>query len=225
MSTTIILNNVRLSHPHLWTPAPPMKGSNSGPKYDGSFLFPHNSPQAKIAQDAFFAEAAALFGPNWQNIVAAMDKGKKCLRNGDQKLTKEGTVSNGYAGHMFLVAKNSKKPAVIAHKFHDGKPVEIDAAGKGYVDGMPVQPAFKLIAPYGGCYVNAKIEIYAMNKGELQGVYATLLGVQFHNDGESFGGGEDPNADGFGEGDYGSESAGANAFGAPAAAPAANLFG
>lgn len=221
---TIILNNVRISHPHLFVPQPPMAGSNSGPKYDGSFLFPVGSENDKIAQQVFMSEAQRVFGPNFANVVGAMDKGKKCLRNGDQKLTKDGVVSNGYAGMRYLVAKNKVKPIVIAKTFFNGQPVHLTEDGRTLVNGQEVNVGFPCKVPYGGCYVNAKIDVYAMNKPGIQGIYATLLAVQFHEDGESFGGGAAPTADGFESGDDGYEDGG-NPFGDAPTPSAANLFG
>ena len=226
MPSIVFLNNVRLAHPHLWTPAAPMAGSTSGPKFDGSFIMDPASQACKDAQAAFMAEAQKTFGANFQAIVGAMDKGKKCLRNGNGKLTKEGKVSNGFENMMYLVAKNKMKPVVIAKRFMNGKPVHLDDQGNAYVDGVRVDPGFPVKAPYGGCYVNAKVEIYAMNKPGIQGIYASLLAVQFHDDGESFGGGAAPTADGFEEGEWDDGEAGDNPFAsAPTAAPSANLFG
>lgn len=225
MSTILFLNNVRLSHPHLFVPAQPMAGSTSGPKYDATFLFDKGGDNDQKAQAAFIAEAQRTFGPNFGAIVGAMDKGKKCLRVGDQKLTKEGKVSPGYEGKMFLVAKNKVKPVVIAKRFHNGKPVELDEAGKTYVNGMPVDLGVPVKVPYGGCYVNAKVEVYAMNKPGIQGIYATLLAVQFHEDGESFGGGGTPTADGFEQGEDDGDYSDPFAGNAAASAPTTNLFG
>lgn len=228
MSSIVFLNNVRLSHPHLWVPAQPMAGSTSGPKYDGSFIMTKDSEAFKLASAAFVKEAQAVFGANYANIVGAMSKDKKCLRDGNTKLTKEGTVSAGYENMMYLAAKNKLKPVVIANRFFQGKPVHIDENGNAFVDGAPKSPAelgFSVKAPYGGCYVNAKVELYAMNKPGIQGVYATLLAVQFHADGESFGGGGTPTADGFDSGEYDDGEASGNPFAAAPAPGAANLFG
>ncbi len=205
MGTIVILNNVRLSHPHLWTPAQPMAGSQSGPKYDATGIFDPTSEAGQLAQNAFTTEAQKVFGQNWMNIVGALDKGKKCLRDGNKKLTKDGKQSPGYEGKLFIVAKNAQKPIVIADRFFGGKPIELDEQGNAYQNGQRIDPGqlgFKPKVPYGGCYVNLKAEIYAMNKPGLQGLYATLMAVQFHDDGESFGGGAAPSADGFEEGDY-----------------------
>lgn len=237
MGTIVILKDVRLSHPHLWTPAQPMAGSQSGPKYDSTGIFAPTSGAGTLAQNAFVSEAQKTFGVNWQNIVGALDKGKKCLRDGNKKLTKEGKQSPGYEGMLYIAAKNAKKPIVIADRFFQGNPIELDEAGNAYQNGARIEPGqlgFKPSVPYGGCFVNLKVEIYAMNKPGLQGIYATLMAVQFHRDGESFGGGAAPSADGFDEGDFDdgetpSVSSGfeqSNPFaGAPAPAPAGSLFG
>ena len=51
--------------------------------------------------------------------------------------------------------------------------------------------------PYGGCYVNATVDIYVQNKGENQGVRCSLQAVQFHRDGDAFGGSKPANPDDF----------------------------
>ena len=50
--------------------------------------------------------------------------------------------------------------------------------------------------PYAGCYVNAVVDIYAQ-KGDFPGIRASVSGVQFHSDGEAFGGGRPASADEF----------------------------
>lgn len=230
MSTIVFLNDVRLSHPHLWTPAAPMAGSISGPKYDCNFLMTRESQAFTDMQAAFIKETQASFGANFAAIVGAMERGKKCLRDGNMKLDKSGTVSTGYAGMMYVAAKNKIKPLVLAKQFFKGKPVYLDESGNAFVDGRPVTPAelgFTPKSPYGGCYVNGKVEVYAMNKPGIQGVYATLIAVQFHRDGESFGGGAAPTADGFesGEADAGEAYGDPFAGNASTGAAAPNLFG
>lgn len=228
MSTIVFLNNVRLSHPHLWVPSQPMAGSTSGPKYDGTFIMDKNSDAFKQSSGAFIKEAQAVFGANYGNIVGAMSKDKKCLRDGNTKLTKEGTIAHGYENMMYLAAKNKIKPVVIASRFYNGKPVHLDESGNAFVDGRPMTTAelgFTPKAPYGGCYVNAKVEVYGLNKPGIQGIYATLLAVQFHDDGEAFGGGGTPTADGFSEGEYDDGEASGNPFAAAPEQSSANLFG
>lgn len=229
MGQIIILNKVRLAHPHMFVPAAPMAGSTSGPKYDACGIFTPTSEAGLLAQKAFMEEAQKTFGPNFQAIVGAMDKGKKCLRNGNGKLTKEGTISNGFENMLYIVAKNAKKPVVVSNRFYNGTPIELDEAGNAYQNGVRIdagQLGFKPVVPYGGCYVNMKVEVYGMNKPGIQGIYATLMAVQFDEDGTAFGGGAAPSADGFDEGEYDAgETSTASAPWTQPAATGGNLFG
>jgi hypothetical protein len=134
-----------------------------------------DSDAAKVAKDALTQAAQETFGANWQAIVGAMEKTKKCVRRGDDNLTKDGAVRDGYGGKLYLVARNKAKPLLIGpRKGADGQfPVLTEADGK----------------PYGGCYVNVKVDIKAMKAKDRipNQIYATLLTVQFVADGEAFG--------------------------------------
>lgn len=170
----VILRDVRLSYPDLHKPGKPMNPTDT-PKYGGQFIFAPDSEAAKIAKEALTQSAQEVFGANWQAIVGAMEKSKKCLRRGDDNLTKDGAVRDGYGGMLYLVARNKAKPLIIgARKGADGNfPVLTEADGK----------------PYGGCYVNVKVDIKAMKAFEQvpNQIYAQLLTVQFCRDGEAFG--------------------------------------
>jgi hypothetical protein len=193
----IILKNVRLSFPDLFKPGTPPPGSQGGPKYGGQFIFPKDSDAYKTVVAEFARVAQEKFGPNWQTIVAALAKDKKAVRDGNMNLAKDGSVRDGYAGMMYVVARNKARPAVVDNHV---QPLTEDS-GK----------------PYGGCYVNAKIELYAMDKPPGgKSINATLLAVQFVRDGEAFAGGPGT-ADGF-------EDMGDEGEGAAAGAEASNLF-
>lgn len=170
----VILKNVRLSYPDLWKPSKPMNPTDA-PKYGAQFIFEPTSDAAAVAKDAMVKTAQETFGPNWQQIVAAMEKTKRCLRKGDENLTKDGALRDGYQGMLYLVARNKAKPLVIGQRRGpDGQfPVLTEADGK----------------PYGGCFVNAKVDIKAMKGFEQvpSQIYATLLTVQFLRDGVAFG--------------------------------------
>lgn len=145
------------------------------PKYGAQFIFDKDSEAAAAAKAALTQAAQETFGPNWQAIVGAMEKSKKCVRNGNDNLTKDGAVRDGYADKLYLVARNKAKPLVIGpRKGADGNfPVLTEEGGK----------------PYGGCYVNVKVDIKAMKAKDRipNQIYATLLTVQFVSDGEAFG--------------------------------------
>lgn len=170
----VILKNVRLSYPDLWKPGKPMNDGDA-PKYGGQFIMAMDSEAATVAKNAMIAAAQETFGANWQAIVNAMEKSKKCVRRGDDNLTKEGVIRDGYAGNLYIVARNRAKPLIIGpRKGPDGQfPVLTEEGGK----------------PYGGCFVNVKVDIKAMKAKEKipNQIYATLLTVQFVADGEAFG--------------------------------------
>jgi len=69
----------------------------------------------------------------------------------------------------------------------DGRPMVIDQRlnplAKG--DGKP----------YSGCYCNLKVDVWAQD-GDNKGIRCTLITVQFHSDGESFGGAKPADAAG-----------------------------
>ena len=170
----VILKNVRLSFPDLWKPGKPMNEGDV-PKYGAQFIFDKDSEAAATAKAALMSAAQETFGANWQAIVGAMEKSKKCVRNGDDNLTKDGTVREGYAGKLYIVARNKTKPLVIGPKRGaDGEfPRLTEEGGK----------------PYGGCFVNVKVDIKAMKAKDRipNQIYATLQTVQFVGDGEAFG--------------------------------------
>lgn len=171
---TVILKNVRLSYPDLHKPGKPLNDGDT-PKYGAQFIFDTDSSAAADAKAALTAAAKETFGDNWQAIVGAMEKSKKCLRKGDDNLTKDGAIRDGYGGKLYLVARNKAKPLLIGgRKDANGQfPTLTEESGK----------------PYGGCYVNVKVDIKAMKAKDRipNQVYATLLTVQFVSDGEAFG--------------------------------------
>ena len=170
----VILKNVRLSYPDLWKAGKPMNEGDT-PKFGGQFIFAEDSEAASVAKSALTAAAQETFGANWQAIVGAMEKSKKCLRRGNDNLTKDGAIRDGYKDMLYVVARNKVQPLIIGPR-RDASgnfPTLTEAGGK----------------PYGGCYVNVKVDIKAMKAKEKipNQIYASLLTVQFVGDGEAFG--------------------------------------
>jgi hypothetical protein len=112
-----------------------------------------------------------------QAMLDALEPSKKCYRNGDTKVDKSGEVRDGYAGNWYITAKNVKRPGTFAK------------------DGTPVTESDGVI--YSGCHVYAIVELYGNAVPTKKGVFASLLGVRFEADGESFGGGSTARADDF----------------------------
>jgi hypothetical protein len=87
---------------------------------------------------------------------------RKCLKDGDDK------GYEGYDGHMYVKSSSKRRIPVIDR------------------DKSPLKDEDDKI--YGGCYVNANIELWAQKGQWGNRVNAGLRGVQFDSDGERFSG-------------------------------------
>ena len=228
----------RLSYPDIFNARPGAKqadGSVSKPKYGCHIIFEPTSEAATKVKAAITSQVTAKWGAQGMSFLGAMESSKKCLRNGNLNIDKSGVVRLGYQGMMFVVSRNKNKPMVIADKFNDGRPVHLHEDGSAWQQNRqtgawePCAVPWKVTVPYGGCYVNAQIEIYAMDGQPPQGksVNASLLAIQFLRDGTAFGGSRADESDfsdvssGSGMDPTGDPFAGATT----AAAPAADPFG
>jgi hypothetical protein len=125
-------------------------------KYEATFLLDKIKHASVIAE---INEAIkAKISSDLKGAKVAADK--LCLRDGDE------VEYDGYAGHMTLKASTKKRPLVLNK---DKSPLAED-------DGVV----------YSGCYVNGIVELWAQNNEFGKRINATLLGVQFSNDGEAF---------------------------------------
>ena len=166
----VYLHDVILSMPHLFEAS--AFDANSDEKYSANFLIDKTDAKnldavkagINAALEKKFRDKAATAG---KAIVAA---GKMwALRDGDGKVNKNSEPVKGYAGRLFVSAKNKHQPPVYDK---DGvTPITKD-------DGRL----------YPGCIVSAKIDIVAGEKPSNQ-VYAYLQGIQLRGDGERLGGG------------------------------------
>ena len=138
------------------------------PKYGSTFIFEPGSENEKALKKAMLEAAEAKFpGKGQANIKQLNASGKVCLRSGDEKSNYE-----GFEGKMFIAASSKKRPTVVDR---DRSPLTED-------DGRV----------YPGCYVNAILEIWAMDNQYGKRINAELTGVQFVRDGEPLGGGAAP---------------------------------
>lgn len=160
-TTKIKLENVRLSYPSLFTPTA-MKnadGTSGKSQFQATFILDKKKHAALIKQIEAEIQRVAL------------DKfGKKvtlkhtALRDGADKEDKE-----GYGDEvMFITAKSESRPPVVDQK----KNPLVKEDGK----------------PYGGCFVNGIITLFAYSHPTGgKGVSAGLGAVQFAKDGDAFG--------------------------------------
>lgn len=156
------LVGVRMKFSDLFV-AQPFKPGDT-PRFRSTFLVKKGSPLDKEIDKTILQVAEA----KWPGKGAATIKSiranpnKFCYQDGDNK------EYDGYADHMAISANNVARPLVI----------DRDKSVLTAEDGKP----------YDGCYVIAKIDIFAYsNSGN--GISASLSGVQFYKDGEAFSGG------------------------------------
>ena len=162
----VMLKNVRLSFPCLWN-AEQFEGT--GPfKYRASFLFEPNSENHKALVKAMKEVAAETWKKDADKVLANANEDSKTrfIGKGDSK------EYDGYAGMLFVSAtRNQDKGRALV--------MDKDKSPLGETDGKP----------YGGCYVNAQIDLWAQDNRYGKTIRAQLLAVQFYKDGDAFGSG------------------------------------
>lgn len=135
--------------------------------YEATFLINKDSQSDQI--DALNKAVSSLIATELKGAKLKADK--ICLKDGDE------IEYDGYAGNMSIKGSNKRRPIVINR------------------DKSPITENDEVI--YAGCYVNAIVELWAMNNNYGRRICASLLAVQFAKDGESFGGGPGASIDDF----------------------------
>lgn len=137
-------------------------------QFQSKFLIEPGSSQAKLLEDLEIKLAKEKWGDEWELTLkrAHADASKKLLRDGDLQ------KGAGFQGMLFVSANNDERPTTY------------DRARR------PVAREDGVI--YSGCYVNARLEIWAQDNKWGQCIRAKLLGVQFYRDGDAFGSGSKP---------------------------------
>jgi hypothetical protein len=167
----IKLNAVRLSFPQLFE-AKTVNGEGK-PAFSAAFLISPKDPQIAMINTAISSVAAEKWGIKADAILKTIRAADKtCLHSGDLK-----SNYDGFEGMMYISARNPLKPSVV----------DTNKSPLVAEDGRP----------YAGCYVNAVLELWTQDNNYGKRVNATLMGVQFYKDGESFVGGGVADADDF----------------------------
>lgn len=159
----IKLNNVRLAFPSLFE-AKTVNGEGD-PRFSAVFLIDAKDPQLDTIRSTLKKAAQEKWGEKWEAVYTQLEKQLKiCLHDGDEKADYE-----GFPGNFFLNAANKVRPTVI----------DRDRSALVQSDGRP----------YAGCYVNAVVDVWAMDNNFGKRINASLSGVQFLRDGDAFAGG------------------------------------
>ncbi|KKL50393.1 hypothetical protein LCGC14_2305930 [marine sediment metagenome] len=159
----LMLMNMRVAFPNFWV-ATKMKPTDKA-AFSGSFIMPLEHPQIPEIRAAITAVAVAKWGDQANEILKVLIAGDKvCLHNGDLK-----AQYDGFAGNLYVSARGYSRPLILGQ----------DKARLDEADGKP----------YSGCYVNARVALWAQSNSWGKRINAQLGGVQFLRDGEAFGGG------------------------------------
>ena len=171
----VMLEDVRIAFAHGLFTASQVQGQGK-PAFSASFLFPKTHAAYNILQKAMLEVAEAKWPGKGRETLQALIAGNRiAMRDGASK-----PEIAGYPGNWFVSARSYVQPTVI-----DGKRNVLTAAsGK----------------PYSGCYVNARLNIWAQQHSQYgKRINAQLTGVQFVRDGEPLAGGGAAGVEDFGE--------------------------
>lgn len=168
------LLKVRIAFPELFA----AKAFNEGdPSFSATFIIDPKSANVKVLRDTIQAVAVEKWKAAAPKILAALKaKDNVCLRE-TGKTSEAGEIYGGFEDMFWIPTRNKARPTVL----------DRDKSPLTAADGRP----------YGGCYVNAVLDIWAQDNTFGKRINASLSGVQFVADGEAFSGGTAASADEF----------------------------
>jgi Protein of unknown function (DUF2815) len=152
------------------------KGITSKPKYNchiilskGYKLYEMDSgKRTQISPvDAVKKEAQIAWAGRAEAMLKTIEKSKNCLRDGDEKLTSDGSVWQGYENSLYFALKNTVKPTTINK------------------DRSQVTREDNILTS--GCKVNAFFEVKVQKEATKKSIYGTIKGVQYVGEGTDMG--------------------------------------
>lgn len=162
------LSEVRIAFPNLFEAKAVANDPKSKPRFSAAFIIDPKGAGAKALKAAVEETALAKWGAKASAILAEL-KAKDRIAFREGPLTKEGKPYEGFEGMFSLNASSETRPLVLGR----------DKSMLTAQDGKP----------YGGCYVNVTVELWAQDNQWGKRINASLKGVQFVKDGDAFGGG------------------------------------
>jgi hypothetical protein len=165
-------NRVRLAFAqHLFEAGTVGSDPKSKPSFSCTAILSPDHPvvaQLKAAEEQVAKEKWGAKADTVLKEIRSKDKG--VVHDGDSKASYA-----GFEGNMFVSTRSDTRPSVF-----DRNPRVNLVAADGKI--------------YSGCYANVQIEVWAQDNSYGKRINAQLLGVQFSEDGDSFGGGAQPAA-------------------------------
>ena len=163
------LKNVRIAFPALDEPAAFGEGD---PAYQAKFIIEPKSENTKLLDDAMAAVAKDKWKEKSDGVLELLKEDKKlCFLHSAYKNKKTGEPYLGFEGKYSLSTRNPNKPTVF------------DQFGNEIKDPRDIKAKI-----YSGCFVHAKINVWAQDNAYGRRINASIDGVMFAKDGEAFGG-------------------------------------
>lgn len=164
--TEIIIRNVRLAFPDVFKA---VQFEGAGPfSYKSTLLVDPGTENDKAIRQAINQAATSKWAAKageYLKALQASGSSKFCYVDGITK------AYDGFAGKWALSASRPQDSGPVKLINRDMSPLD-ELSGK----------------PYAGCYVNAKVQLWAQDNNFGKGIRCTLIALQFVGDGESFGG-------------------------------------
>jgi len=172
-STSVMIKDVRLSFPTL---AKAESYNNGAPRFSASFHIEKGSDNHKAILEAMLACAKDKWGAKGEAEL------KACMANTQRCCLQPGVVKKLDDSLMVLSAHNKAD-----------RPPSLFQGNRDAVRGeSEIMQTF-----YAGCYVNAKITLWAQDNVHGKALRASINGIQFNRHGEPFTSNTAANADDF----------------------------
>ncbi len=155
-------------------------------RHTATFIVEPGSVNFKAVEEAIGKEATAMWAKKADSMMEDIRGNKNKCSWMKNKKDKTGEVYDGFEDRWALSAVRKQK---------DGAPLFLHNI-KDPATGKAQRLTGKEGIIYAGCYVNAKVELWAQS-GKYSGMRCGLLGVQFDGPGDSFGGASRVSDDGF----------------------------
>ena len=155
-------------------------------RHTATFIVEPTGANFKAVEDAISKEAVALWGKKAESMMEDIRGNKNRCAWIKSKKDEAGEVYDGFEDRWALSAVRKQK---------DGAPLFLHNV-KDPDTGKAQRLTGKEGIIYAGCYVNAKVELWAQS-GTYSGMRCGLLGVQYDGPGDSFGGASRVSDDGF----------------------------
>ena len=167
----VTLKNVRLAFPAI---AAPQAFGDGDPAYGAKLIIEPDSAAADILEDAIKKEADVKWSSKAGTVLKRLERdGKIAFVKDEYRSKKTDEPYAGFAGMYYANTRNAKDQPTVFTKFGE------KITNKSEIERLA----------YSGAYVNASVDVWAMDNKWGQRVNCSLRGIMLTGEGENFGGG------------------------------------